>query len=270
VVERENLQPANALLSLAQSGAYGLGGAAAGIIVALAGAEWAIATDAGTFVVSALLIAQLKPRAQQRSERQNLLRDIIDGWKEFTSHRWLWTIVAQWSLMLAGWSGCFFVVGPIVAERSLGGPGAWGWIAGAFGAGLVLGGLLGIRLAVRRPMLVGTLGVLCLTLPVALLALAAPVPWIAAGAFVAGTGLELFGVLWFTALHTHVAPEALSRVSAYDILGSIALAPIGQAAAGPLIDWIGAPRTLWLGVALIAIPTLLVLGVREVRELESS
>ena len=39
-------------------------------------------------------------------------------------------------------------------------------------------------------------------------------------------------MLWNTALHTHVAPDKLSRVSAYDILGSIALAPGGRGAGG--------------------------------------
>ncbi len=76
-------------------------------------------------------------------------------------------------------------------------------------------------------------------------------------------------VLWQTALHTHVAPEALSRVSAYDILGSIALAPLGEAVAGPLVEALGAGTTLAWGVGFIVVPTLLVLTVPEVRQLRS-
>ena len=90
--------------------------------------------------------------------------------------------------------------------------------------------------------------------------------WALAAAALAPGG-ELFAVFWFTALHTHVAPEALSRVSAYDILGSIALAPVGEALAGTLIEGMGVRFTLWLGATLIVIPTLAVLVVPEVRNL---
>ena len=267
VAPAEQLQPTNALLSLAQSAAFGLGGACAGIIVAFAGAGWAIAVDAGTFAVSALLIASLRPRDQERSAPSSLLRELREGWREFSSHRWLWAIVLQFSVLVAAWSGGFVIVGPVVAERSLGGAAAWAWVAGAFGAGLLAGGLLAMRITLRRPMFVATWCCFLFALPLLLLAGTAPLGWIAAGAFLAGVGGEMFGVLWNTALHTHVAPEALSRVSAYDIMGSMALAPLGEALAGPLVEWIGAPPTLLLGAALIALPTLAVLGVREVRTL---
>jgi len=91
-----------------------------------------------------------------------------------------------------------------------------------------------------------------------------------AGTFVGGIGIELFGVLWNTALHTHVAPEMLSRVSAYDVVGSIALAPVGEALAGPLVARVGTAPALELAAAAIVIPTLLVLLVPEVRNLRSS
>lgn len=271
VVPRERLQPANALLSIAGSAAYGLGGATAGVIVAVAGAGWAIAVDAATFALSAWLISGLRPTPQLRAhEGTSLLHELRDGWREFTAHRWLWAIVAQFSLMMAGWMGGLWVVGPVVAERSLGGPSAWAWVPGAFGAGLLAGGLVSMRLRVRRPMLVATLSVLPQALPILLLIGPAPIATIAAGAFLAGLGAELFGVLWNTALHTHIAPEALSRVSAYDVLGSIALAPVGEALAGPAVEAFGTETTLTIAAALIVVPTLAVLAVPEVRTLRNS
>ena len=89
----------------------------------------------------------------------------------------------------------------------------------------------------------------------------------ALAAFVAGLGFEIFSVQWNTALHTRVAPEALSRVSSYDVLGSIALVPFGEVLAGWGVESIGAPSTLLLAFAGIVVPTLAVLAVREVREL---
>jgi len=103
-----------------------------------------------------------------------------------------------------------------------------------------------------------------------LLALPAPVAAIAAAAFMAGVGGEIFSVLWNTALHTRVAPEALSRVSSYDVLGSIALVPVGEALAGVGAEQLGTRPTLLLCVAGIVLPTLAVLGVRDVRELRAS
>jgi hypothetical protein len=97
-----------------------------------------------------------------------------------------------------------------------------------------------------------------------------PLPWIAAGAFVAGFGFEVFNVLWNTALHTRVAPEALSRVSAYDAVGSIALVPLGEALAGFGVEVLGAPDTLLWAAAAIIVPTAAVLLVPEVRHLRNA
>ena len=270
VVERAHLQPANALLSTAQSTAMGLGGATAGVLAATVGAGFAIGLDALSFGVSALLLAGLRAKAQPKTERAGLIRELREGWTEFTRHRWLWVIVVQFSLVVAAWNGGFMIVGPVVAATALDGAASWAWVAGAFGLGLVCGGLLSIRIRVTRPMLVATLCVLTFSLPLLALIGPSPVALISAAAFTAGVGGEVFSVLWNTALHTRVAPEALSRVSAYDVVGSIALAPIGEALAGPLTDSIGARPTLLIGAALIILPTLAVLCVRDVRRLPAS
>ncbi len=269
VVDGKKLQSANALLSLARSGALSLGAASAGVLVATVGAGWAMAIDAATFGVAAILVAGLRPRAQLRSARSSVLLDLRHGWREFTSHRWLWTVVLQFTVLFAAWQASFAVVGPIVAKRLLGGPTDWGWIAGAFGAGLLCGGVAALRLRVERPILVGTLLMFVMAVPPLLLAGPAPVWAIAGGAFAAGIGFELFVVLWYTALHVHVAPEALSRVIAYDTLGSIVLVPVAEAAAGPVTDALGVSATLWIVVALIVLPTLAVLCVPEVRSLRA-
>ena len=61
VVEGEKLQSANALLSLARSGALALGAASAGVFVATVGAGWAMAIDSATFGVAALLVTSSAP-----------------------------------------------------------------------------------------------------------------------------------------------------------------------------------------------------------------
>ncbi len=270
VVEREKLQPANALLAIANSTALGLGAAAGGLLAARFGAGAALAVDAASFALSALLVAGVRTRPQARSIASSLWSELRAGWREFTSHRWLWTIVLQFTVMTTGWFGTYAVVGPIVAQRSLGGAAAWGAVAAAFGFGLVAGGFVMLRVHFPRPMLTATLACFGGALLPLLLVGPAPIAWIAAGAFVAGAGFEVFNVLWNTALHTHVDPKALSRVSAYDVVGSIALVPFGEVLAGLSVEVFGAPTTLLWAAAAIVLPTAAVLGVPEVRQLRDA
>jgi hypothetical protein len=102
-----------------------------------------------------------------------------------------------------------------------------------------------------------------------LFALAVPlaVPWVAAAALAAGACLEVFGVNWATTMQQEIPPAMLSRVSAYDALGSIALAPVGTVVAGPAAHAFGAPAVLAAGGVLIVILTAAVLLVPEVRHL---
>jgi len=270
VVEREQLHPANALLAVANSTAIGLGAAVAGLVAAKFGARVALAIDAVTFLVSAVLVLGVRPRPQERSEKESLFAELRGGWREFTSHRWLWAIVLQFTIMLVGWFGTYAVVGPVVAKTSLGGAAAWGTIAGANGFGTLAGGVVMLRARFARPMLAATFA--CFVFGLLPLALIEPSPllWITAAAFAAGAAGEVFSVLWNTALHTHVAPAALSRVSAYDVVGSIALVPIGEVLAGFALDAYGAQVTLVAAVAAIVLPTAAVLLVPEVRTLQDT
>lgn len=267
VVEREKLQPANAVIALARATALGLGAATAGVLVAALGAGWAIAIDACTFLVSAILISGVRPRTQQKPEGKNLLRDLVDGWKEFRSRRWVWALTLQFTVLLMGWHAGFVIAGPVVARDKLGGAAAWGLVAGAYGVGSLLGAFVAMRFHIERPLFVGTLLMFSFAAPLLLLSIPSTTLLIAAGALVAGVCIEIFAVVWFTAMQTLIPPQALSRVLAYDTLGSIALAPLGEAAAGPLIELYGTRPTLLLAAAAVVVPTALVLLVPEVRNL---
>ena len=171
--------------------------------------------------------------------------------------------------MLLGFFGGFMVLGPVVADRELSGASSWAAIVGAQSAGLLIGGLCALRWHPGRPLLVATICVFASALPIAALALTLPLAAIIGAALVNGVCMELFGVYWYTALHEHIAPEALSRVSAYDALGSLAISPLGLIAAGPVSDVIGVDATLWICVALVVVPTAIVLFVPEVRNLRA-
>ena len=262
------LQQANALLQLAMNSAMIGGAALAGFLVAGVGPGWAIAIDAGTYLLAAAFVASMRLPAVVRDRAASFAHELAVGWREFRSRTWLWVIVLQFSLLLMVTMGAFSVLGPVVADEELGGAKAWGVILTAQTAGLVAGGLLGLRFRPRRMLVAATLGILAIPAPLIALGFPLGVPAIAAIAFCAGMGNEIFGLLWHTTMQQEIPPEKLSRVYSYDALGSIGLVPLGYALAGPVADAIGVRATLW-GAAAIGIGvTLAVLLVRDVRTLE--
>ena len=113
-----------------------------------------------------------------------------------------------------------------------------------------------------------TLGILLIPAPLLALSFPVGVLAIAAAAFVAGVGIEVFGLLWHTTMQQEIPADKLSRVYSFDALGSIGLVPVGYALAGPVAEAIGVRATLW-GAAAIGIGvTLAVLASRDVRTLE--
>jgi hypothetical protein len=88
--------------------------------------------------------------------------------------------------------------------------------------------------------------------------------------FVAGATVEVFGVSWMTALHQEIPEDKLSRVSAYDWFGSVALMPLAAALAGPAESAFGRTAALWGCSGLIAAVTAAVLCVPDVRDLRRS
>ena len=113
-----------------------------------------------------------------------------------------------------------------------------------------------------------TLAILALPLPLVALGFPLGVPAIAATAFVAGLGNEIFGLLWHTTMQQEIPTDKLSRVYSYDALGSLGLVPLGYALAGPAADAFGLRATLWGAAAIATAATLAVLLVHDVRTLE--
>jgi MFS family permease len=265
VVASPRLQSANALLGTARSAAMSVGAAAGGAIVAAFGAAPAFLVNALTFAAAAVFVSRIAPRRVATRVHATLVTDLRDGFAEFVSHRWLWIIVLQFSLVVAGISSFYGLLGPAVARETLGGAVDWGIIASAAGIGTLCGGLLALRLHVERAMLVATLCVLVFAVPPLALAVASTMWPVAVAAFAHGVAGQVFGVLWVTTLHRKIPADVLSRVSAYDNLGSIALAPLGLVAAGILLESAGRTTALLTAAALVVVPTLLALCDRSVR-----
>ncbi len=261
------IQQANALLRLALNAANVFGAALGGALVAAAGPGWAIAIDAASFGVAALFTGLLSLPEIVRERAPNMVHELAEGWAAFRSRTWLWSIVAQFSILNAVFVGAFQVLGPVQANAHYGGARLWGVILGAEAAGLICGGLVMLRARPQRMLLLATFSTLVLALPLALLAPPAAAGVVAAAAFVSGVGLEVFAVCWDTTMQQQIPERMLSRLYAYDALGSICLVPVGLAVIGPVADAIGTETTLYAAALLVIGATLPVFAVRDVREL---
>ncbi|GAA1144038.1 MULTISPECIES: MFS transporter [Streptomyces violaceusniger group] len=267
-VNGEQAARAFALFRMGMNGAQIGGAALGGALVAVVGPGWVLAADAAAFAVAGALRSLLDVSAVARREPGGgMLRDLREGWREFVGRPWLWSIVVQFSVVNAVVGAAEAVFGPLVAEDHLGGARPWGLALAAFGAGTVLGGLLMVRWRPRRMLLAGSLCVLPLALPSAALAAPVPVVPLVAVMFLVGVSIEVFGVSWMTALHQEIPEDKLSRVSAYDWFGSVAMVPLATALAGPAEEVFGRAASLWGCSALILALTLAVLTVPDVRRL---
>jgi MFS family permease len=284
-VSAEQRRSANAVIRLGANGAMVVGGAAAGILVAVIGSGWAIAVDSATFALAAVLFAGIRvprptdlrsttPRASTASEPDAviirgprlILRELGTGWREFRSHQWVWTVVLGAMLINAAYLGAVQVVGPTVADAIIG-RSAWGFVLAAQTVGLVLGGLWAMRSKNASSLPRGVAFVAAMSLLPLALALA-PVPvLLVLAAVLAGIGLEQFGVAWETAVQTHIADDRLARIYSLDAFGSSVAVPLGVLSAGAAADAFGAEQVLIAAAAITVAASATLLVVPSVRRL---
>jgi MFS family permease len=264
LVTGEHLQQANVLRGIAQ-GAGGIAGPAiAGVLVATVGSGWALGIDSLTFAISAGCLALLHLPPHEHLPPQRFLRDLRDGWHEFSSRTWLWAGVtgAGVANMMAA---PFFVVGAAISKESLGGAGAWALIISAFSIGAFAGGFVALHLRPSRPFVASFLGYLPFGLPSVLLAAGGSAGAVAAAALVSGAGLMIGNAIWETTLQEQIPPAVLSRVTAYDWFGSLVGQPLGFALVGPLVAGVGQEATLLLAASIITTSNLVILSLPSIR-----
>ena len=264
------LQEASAMSRLAMNAAQMAGAAIAGLFVAATGPGWALLTcGIGMLGTVPLLLAIRAPGVAREEQSPSVLRELRDGWSAFASRRWLWATTIQYSVVLAAWYGAFDVLGPVVARAHLGGPRAWGLITAADAVGLIIGGVIAMRLTVQRPIMwVVLIGATCAITPLALASLW-PLPLICVAAVGLGIALEFMMVQWTVTMARNVPPDLLARVSAYDIVGAVAAMPLGALVVGPIAAAIGVSATQYGAAALIVVASALTLLAPEVRHMRA-
>ncbi|MEU7019956.1 MFS transporter [Streptomyces sp. NPDC046203] len=262
------LRPANALSRMGVNLGMIAGASGGGMIAALAGSGWGMAADAVLFTAAALAYHGVRvPRAAAaQGAPARPLRELREGWREFTARTWVWVVVLQFFVVNAVTAGGIQVLGPTLAN-SVYGRTAWGLVLATQMAGALIGGFLVGRSRSRHALRIGVAVVVLDALPLLALAEAAPLALLVGAMFVNGLALEQFGVAWDLSLQENVPADRLARVYSYDMLGSILALPLGEMTAGVLSERFGSRTTLLGGGLLIVLATVAALCSKDVRAL---
>jgi hypothetical protein len=261
IVSAGRLQQANALIGLSRSMLGIAGPALGGVLVAVGSPGSALAVDAASFVVAAVLLARLSitPR-DDVAEPEPFFAELLHGWNEFRRQTWIWTTIVFFGIgNFAGAS--LFVLGPLEAKRHYGGAGAWALVVSAVGAGSIVGGLIALRWRPTRPLLASCASAIPYGFQTLAFGLRLPLWGLVVNAAVAGLCLALHLTLWFTVFQQQVPEESRSRVSSYDALGSFVLIPLGSALAGPVSAVAGVSATL-IGSGVISLACIAIVLVQ--------
>jgi MFS family permease len=266
LVEKHQLQQANAYMGIARFLAFPLGAATGGAIVATIGSGTALLVDGGTYASSAMLLSAMRLPARMRAvAAPNFLRELREGWAAFTEHTWVWLLTCWIAFYFLITYAPFFVLGPYIAKHALGGAGAWGTVVTGEGLGALVGALVGLRVRPGRPWVVVGFVFALTSVQSVLLAAHTTYVAIALAAFVAGFSFSLGSVIYETGVQHEIAPEKLSRVSAYSWMCAMVFLPLGYALAGPIASSVGMSAYLVFGAAWIVVTTTIVYSVPSVR-----
>ena len=229
VVDRENVQQANALVH-ATAHALAIGGwaLAAGLLTVLPVSTF-FAVDAATFLVSALLIARLRAGSGRAgAESSPRLRE---GLAALRPRRALWLAVLVFAAAMTVTTGSWIAGVPTFVRDTLHrGPGGFSVVMIGFAVGAIVVGALLARLHVRAKARASMLA-WALYLPAyGLIALTSSLPLLVVAAVGTGAGETIAYVLLNSAAQEEVPDAVLGRV-----LGVISFVHRGAHATGLLL-----------------------------------
>jgi MFS family permease len=261
------LRQANALVRMAVTTAMTVGASAGGAIAGVAGPGWALALGAVAFAAAGVAYAGMTRKVSTSpTSGSRPLTELREGWTEFRSRTWVWVIVLQFMVVNAAMVGGTQVLGPVVADSTIGRP-AWGLVLGVQAVGAFAGAYVAGRWHPRRPLFIGVVATFSEALPLLTLAVAPRFVALLVAMFVNGMLMEQFGVAWDTTMQQHIPADKLARVYSYDAIGSVLAIPIGEMTVGPIAAGAGTEATLLGAAALIVVATGAALLSRDVRTL---
>jgi MFS family permease len=267
LVPRAQLQQANAMLSMSRGALTIVGPTVGALLVVTVGSGWALAVDALTWLLAAVLLLPVRlPARAPREEASTAWTELREGWDLFRGTTWLWVVVLAFGLLNMIHAGAWNTLGPAVAQDTIGKQ-AWGYVLSAESVGLLLMTVVLLRLPIGRPLRLGMVGCAVMGLPILLLGVEPRLAVLLVAAFLAGAGIEVFSIGWNLAMQENIPEDQLSRAYSYDALGSFVAMPLGQLAFGPLGERFGYAEVLTVSGVLYVVVCLATLTSRSVRDL---
>jgi MFS family permease len=274
LVEREHVIDGNAKLELSRAASQVTGPTIAGLLVGALTAAYAVAADALSFVVSAILLMRIRktePPAAAVEERRSMRAEIATGLRYTWRHPLLRPLILQIGI------GNFFLSAVssillVFAVRDLHLTAATIGVTFSIGnAGLVVGATIARRMAVAlgigRTLIVGAVATGSAYLLLAAAPRGAAVPLLALAQFVWSLGAVLYFVNGISLIQTITPDRLLGRVNASRRFAVWGVIPFGNLVGGALGTALGLRPAIWvgaIGAVLSAIP-LVVSPMRHVR-----
>lgn len=259
-----DVQGANGAIRTAESVMSIAGPAVAGLLIGATSVGGVFVAHAATYLISATCLLALRlPEATVEVVRSSFRIDLREGWREFWARTWMWAVIVVWMVAQVT---AFGPTAPLVATEIVieHGEGAFGLVSAVGGLGMAIGGLLAMRFRPIRPLRAGGLALFGFCVQPVSVGLDLPVPVLAVAFAVAGGAGAFWGVMWATSVQTQVPPGVLNRIHAYEVAGSLAMMPVGQALAGPAAALLGPSAVLLTSgvmavlccVALVSVPAI--------------
>jgi MFS family permease len=205
-------------------------------------------------------------RGPRPARRERFRTDLVEGWREFRARGWVWGVILVWMVLMIT---TFGPLTPLVATEIITSHGdtAYGLVNSIGGAGMAVGGLIAMRLRPRHPLRAGAIAMLAYGIQPLLVALHAPIWLVALGFAIAGGVQTFWSVMWATSIQTQIPGSILNRIHAYEVAGSLAMMPVGQALAGPAAGVSGSGPVLLVGAVAAVAGMVALLLARPVRDL---
>jgi predicted MFS family arabinose efflux permease len=259
---------ANALDSSVNVLSTVIGAPLAGLAVAFAGPEWALATIGVLFAVAAAAIVGVHDPGLRRREGR-VLAEAWSGVVYVLRNRTLAGLALTFFAYGLGW-GCLVIAVPVlILDRLHQGPAVVGYVWGAVGAAGFISTLLAGRLRTggrERQLMAGS--ILAMAAALVVLPFASSVAIVALTLVAATVAEAPFGIAFLTLRQRRTDPAMFGRMFAVSVSLNIVGNPVGAAIAGPLISW-SLSGALWIAVACTAAAALfpiLVIPARDERQ----
>ncbi|HUQ59403.1 MAG TPA: MFS transporter [Lentzea sp.] len=244
VVPESGRQQANAATTLAVRVTTLVAPSLTALASLVADARTLLAVTAVAWLCAALVPPRVTVERVVQAARAGLVSEFVDGIREARRHPWMLAGLAALTAVIATGYSATAVLLPLISRDRYDTEAVLAAATTAHTLGALAGAVLIARWRPRAAGWAALAGLACYALiPIGLLLPVHPVVLVAAYA-VAGIGIELFNVPWFTAIQREVDPSKLARVSSLDFLLSYGLAPIGLALIAPALTQFGASAVL--------------------------